>query len=143
MYNPKINRRQLLTAVLGGGVALGAGASSSGWVQLLANEVARAAKPRQCVLLWMSGGPSQIDTFDMKPGHSHGGEFREVAFQLQPDDQIIPAGQQIGLVIFSSDREFTLWPEPGTELTIDLSGCELTLPIVGGLDTLNQALETK
>jgi hypothetical protein len=26
----------------------------------------------------MTGGPSQIDTFDMKPGHAHGGEFAEI-----------------------------------------------------------------
>ena len=46
------------------------------------------------------------------------GELYDVAFDLQPDDQIIPAGQRIGLMIFSSDRDFTLWPEPGTELTL-------------------------
>lgn len=60
------------------------------------------------------------------------GKFYEMEFELMPDDQIIPKGQQIGLMIFSSDKEFTLWPEPGTELTIDLDGTELTLPIVGG-----------
>jgi hypothetical protein len=27
----------------------------------------------------MNGGPSQIDTFDMKPGHVNGGPFREIA----------------------------------------------------------------
>ena len=43
------------------------------------------------------------------------GEFRELTFDLQPDDQIIPAGQRIGLMVFSSDAEFTLWPEPGTD----------------------------
>ena len=46
--------------------------------------------------------------------------------------RIHPYGQQIGLMIFGSDREFTLWPEPGTELTIDLGGTSLTLPVVGG-----------
>ena len=61
------------------------------------------------------------------------GEFYEVKFKLMPDDQIIPAGQQIGLMIFSSDREYTLWPNPGTELTIDLQGTKLVLPIVGGM----------
>jgi len=66
------------------------------------------------------------------------GEFVTVEFDLQPDDQIIPAGQQIGLMIFSSDREFTLWPEPGTKLTIDLDATELTLPIVGGANVLRQ-----
>jgi hypothetical protein len=30
------------------------------------------------------------------------------AFDLQPDDQVIEAGQRIGLMIFSSDRDFTL-----------------------------------
>lgn len=60
------------------------------------------------------------------------GKFYEVAFDLMPDDQIIKAGQQIGLLIFSSDKEFTLHPEPGTELTIDLDKTNLTLPIVNG-----------
>ncbi|MEX2600790.1 MAG: CocE/NonD family hydrolase C-terminal non-catalytic domain-containing protein, partial [Balneolaceae bacterium] len=60
------------------------------------------------------------------------GTFYTVSFDLQPDDQIIPAGSRIGLMIFSSDREYTLWPEPGTELTIDLDQTTLTLPVVGG-----------
>ncbi len=60
------------------------------------------------------------------------GKFYDMEFELMPDDQIIPKGQQIGLMIFSSDKEFTLWPKPGTELTIDLDGTELILPIVGG-----------
>lgn len=60
------------------------------------------------------------------------GKFYEMSFDLQPDDQIIPKGQKIGLMIFSSDRDFTLWPEPGTELTIDLDGTSLDLPVVGG-----------
>jgi len=60
------------------------------------------------------------------------GRFYEIRFDLEPDDQIIPAGKQIGLMIFSTDREYTLWPEPGTRLTIDLSGTSLTLPVVGG-----------
>jgi len=61
------------------------------------------------------------------------GEFYDITFELQPDDQIIPAGQQLGLMIFSSDREFTLHPTPGTELKVDLKRSSLTLPIVGGL----------
>jgi len=62
------------------------------------------------------------------------GEFYEVSFNLMPDDQIIPKGQQIGLMIFSSDKEFTLWPTPGTELTVDLDATTLTIPIVGGME---------
>lgn len=68
------------------------------------------------------------------------GEFYDLNFTLQPDDQIIPAGQQIGLMIFSSDHDFTLWPQPGTELTVDLSGTELTLPVVGGTAQLKSSI---
>jgi X-Pro dipeptidyl-peptidase len=60
------------------------------------------------------------------------GRFYDLTFDLQPDDQIIPAGARIGLMIFSSDRDFTLWPLPGTELTVDLDRTSLRLPIVGG-----------
>jgi X-Pro dipeptidyl-peptidase len=64
------------------------------------------------------------------------GKFYEMTFELEPDDQIIPAGQQIGLLIFSSDRDFTLWPEPGTKLTVDLDGIVLTIPVVGGVNAM-------
>ena len=60
------------------------------------------------------------------------GEYVTVSFDLQPDDHVVPAGQRIGLMIFSSDRDFTLWPEPGAELTVDLQKTSLTLPVVGG-----------
>lgn len=66
------------------------------------------------------------------------GKFYEVSFELMPDDQIIKAGQQIGLMIFSSDKEFTLRPKPGTELTVDLDGTRLTLPVVGGIDSFGK-----
>ena len=33
---------------------------------------------RSCILLWMTGGPSQIDTFDPKPGHANGGPFKAI-----------------------------------------------------------------
>ena len=69
------------------------------------------------------------------------GKFYKVSFDLMPDDQIIKKGQQIGLLIFSSDKEFTLHPEPGTELTVDLEGTMITLPIVGGLEAFTSALK--
>lgn len=68
------------------------------------------------------------------------GKFYSVSFDLEPDDQIIAKGQQIGLLIFSSDREFTLWPRPGTELTVDLDATSLSLPIVGGTESYKQAI---
>ncbi len=58
------------------------------------------------------------------------GQFYTLSFDLQPDDQIIRAGQQIGLMIFASDKEYTLWPDPGTKLTVDLDGTSITIPVV-------------
>ena len=70
------------------------------------------------------------------------GKAVDVAFELQPDDQVIPAGEQIALLLFSSDRDFTLWPKAGMKLTIDLSATTLELPVVGGADALAKALGT-
>jgi X-Pro dipeptidyl-peptidase len=69
------------------------------------------------------------------------GKFYTVTFDLMPDDQIIPKGEQIGLMIYSSDKEFTLWPVPGTELTIDLDGTTIELPIVGGAGVYKDAIK--
>ncbi|MHB1276849.1 MAG: Xaa-Pro dipeptidyl-peptidase [Bacteroidia bacterium] len=71
------------------------------------------------------------------------GEFYEVSFDLMPDDQVIRKGQQIGLMIFSSDQEFTLWPDPGTELIIDLNATRITLPVVGGVEEYENAVPGK
>lgn len=69
------SRRTLLQTL----VASSVGLSSSGWFPLLANELAGDPRRRRhCILLWMSGGPSQTDTFDLKPNHENGGEFREI-----------------------------------------------------------------
>jgi X-Pro dipeptidyl-peptidase len=67
-------------------------------------------------------------------------EFRELTFDLQPDDQVVRAGQRIGLMIFSSDPEFTLWPQPGTEVSVDLAGTSITLPVVGGAQALGRPI---
>jgi Protein of unknown function (DUF1501) len=80
--NQKHNRRHWLQSVsLGAGAVLGASAAGrSGWLPELAAATAEAQREgRHCVLLWMSGGPSQIDTFDMKPGHANGGSLKEAA----------------------------------------------------------------
>jgi hypothetical protein len=71
-----INRRRALQALAwsAGGVSV------SGWLPALAQQLAADPRRRRhCILLWMSGGPTQTDTFDMKPGHENGGEFKEIA----------------------------------------------------------------
>jgi hypothetical protein len=71
------SRRELL----GWGLAGALGVSFSGWLPRLAAAAGQAAaiKGKSCILLWMSGGPSQTDTFDLKPGHANGGPFKEIA----------------------------------------------------------------
>lgn len=56
------------------------GLSASGWFPTFAAEaLPKADRSRHCILLWMSGGPAQTDTWDLKPGHANGGEFQEIA----------------------------------------------------------------
>jgi hypothetical protein len=59
--------------------AVSVGFTLSGWLGRLATATAREpARKRSCILLWMSGGPSTIDLFDLKPGHDNGGPFKEI-----------------------------------------------------------------
>lgn len=55
------------------------GCSSTSWLRALAADAAQnAQRKRSCILLWMSGGPAQNDTFDLKPGHANGGPIKEI-----------------------------------------------------------------
>ena len=59
--------------------AASVGVSLSGWLGHLAAQSATDSKrTRACILLWMNGGPSQIDTFDPKPDHANGGPVRPI-----------------------------------------------------------------
>jgi X-Pro dipeptidyl-peptidase len=60
---------------------------------------------------------------------------REYTFTwpLEPDDYIFPAGHRIGLVVVSTDKNFTLRPDPGTRLTVNPGKSSVTLPVVGPL----------
>ena len=64
-----VSRRVLLRGAIAGGMAFG------GFGNLFAAENAERAAQRQkhVILLWMSGGPSQFETWDPKPGMPTGG----------------------------------------------------------------------
>jgi hypothetical protein len=75
MSTARLVRRDLLKLAAAGVV----GYSMSGWLETLACQAATDPRRRKsCILLWMSGGPSQIDTFDPKPDHVNGGPFRAI-----------------------------------------------------------------
>jgi uncharacterized protein (DUF1501 family) len=72
---PRLSRRDLMRLAAAGVM----GASASGWIETLAADAAAHPQRRKsCILLWMSGGPSQTDTFDPKPGHANSGPFKPI-----------------------------------------------------------------
>ncbi|HEX4611995.1 MAG TPA: DUF1501 domain-containing protein, partial [Urbifossiella sp.] len=68
-------------ALLKGAAVTGSGLILPNWGGLAharsAADAATRARKR-CILLWMNGGASQIDTFDLKPGRPTAGPFRPV-----------------------------------------------------------------
>ena len=73
---PALSRRDWLRVASAGALC----ASLSGWFGALAQDAARNPQRRRaCILLWMDGGPSQLETFDVKPGQANGGPSREIA----------------------------------------------------------------
>jgi X-Pro dipeptidyl-peptidase len=53
-------------------------------------------------------------------------------WDLQPDDHVFAAGHRIGLVVVSTDHDYTIRPNPGTRLSLAPADSALTLPLVGG-----------
>jgi uncharacterized protein (DUF1501 family) len=56
-----------------------AGISCSSWMPRLLQAAADKPLPKACILLWMPGGPSQLETLDPKPGHANGGPTKSLA----------------------------------------------------------------
>jgi X-Pro dipeptidyl-peptidase len=67
------------------------------------------------------------------------GRFYDVTFDLEPDEQVIPAGKQLGVMIMSTDPEFTLVPQAGAKLSVDAARTTIAVPVVGGLEALSRA----
>jgi hypothetical protein len=75
--NQTLSRRRFLTTSSAGVVM------ASSWLRTLAGHAGthELTPPKSCILLWMTGGPSHIDTFDLKPDAPDNvrGEFRPIA----------------------------------------------------------------
>jgi uncharacterized protein (DUF1501 family) len=74
MYGRDYSRRDFIRMSL----ASAFGAAACPWLPRLA-AAAGKAPAKACIVLWMSGGPSQTDTWDLKPGHKNGGPYQEMA----------------------------------------------------------------
>jgi hypothetical protein len=64
-----------LVGTAAGGLILNWGSLTDAFA--LAEEARKQQK--HCILLWMNGGASQFETFDMKPGQTTGGPYRPIA----------------------------------------------------------------
>ena len=64
------------------------------------------------------------------------GEAYDLRWDLQPDDYLFKAGRRIGLVVVSTDHDYTIRPDPGTRLTLQPSNSQISLPVVGGQPAL-------
>ena len=61
------------------------------------------------------------------------GMFYTLSFAMQPKDTVVAAGRRLALMVFSSDRQYTLRPAAGTQITLDPAETTLTLPVIGRL----------
>jgi predicted acyl esterase len=69
------------------------------------------------------------------------GKMYKLTFDFQPKDSMLAAGRRLGVMILSSDRDYTIRPSPGTELTMALKESKVRLPIVGGHSTFTNAFD--
>jgi X-Pro dipeptidyl-peptidase len=75
--------------------------------------------------------PQNRDRLDRSRPIRQGKEYG-FSWDLQPDDHVFAAGHRIGLVVVSTDHDYTIRPRPGTQLTLDPGHSRIRLPIVGG-----------
>jgi hypothetical protein len=68
------------------------------------------------------------------------GTFYRLNFTMQAKDTVIGAGRRLALMVFSSDREYTIRPAPGAQVTLDLANSTFTIPVVGGSGALAPAI---
>jgi len=100
------DRRQFLTSSVAGS----AGLALLPWASQLA-AAAPSAKAKACILIFLEGGPSHIDTFDPKPGAPTGGPFTPVdtnvpGIQLnQPFPKLAQVMDKLALVRSLTSKE--------------------------------------
>lgn len=64
------------------------------------------------------------------------GRFYDFAFDLEPGDYVLKAGHRLGVVVVSTDHDFTLRLPAGTRVSVDPEAGSVELPVVGGREAL-------
>ncbi|MCA2216005.1 CocE/NonD family hydrolase [Jidongwangia harbinensis] len=65
------------------------------------------------------------------PGRSY-----RLRWDMQPQDHTFAAGHRIGVVVLSTDYDYTLRPLPGTQVSVRPTASTVQLPLVGGRGAL-------
>jgi X-Pro dipeptidyl-peptidase len=121
--------------------------SGTPWVTLRMSIDHRTAANRTAVLVdYGAGGAGEMVTrgwLDPQNRNSLSrsdrvvpGERYGMRWDLQPDDHVFGAGHRIGLVVVSTDHDYTIRPKPGTKLTLAPAQSSISLPVVGGAAAL-------
>ncbi len=75
MFSEMMNRREALKLSAAGVLSY----SMSNWFNILASHAAENnVQTKNCILLWMDGGPTHKDTFDLRPGTPQGGPYQQI-----------------------------------------------------------------
>ena len=72
-----MSRRHFMHHMAGASALTGSALAMGHSITTHANELSR--KRKSAILLWMGGGPSTIDIWDLKPGASTGGPFKPIS----------------------------------------------------------------
>ena len=67
-FDPRLSRRMLLSAGVGGITSMLASRVLAADAAAATTATRPPGKAKACIVLWLNGGPSHIDTFDPKPG---------------------------------------------------------------------------
>jgi len=132
------NRLVYRTAALRNDVRI----SGTPWVQLEMSIDNRNAANLTAVLVdYSSGAPVMVTRGWLDPQNRRSlthseriqqGREYQFKWDLQPDDYVFKAGHRIGLVVVSTDYDYTIRPLPGTRLTLDPDDSRIRLPVLGG-----------
>ncbi|WP_053718861.1 Xaa-Pro dipeptidyl-peptidase [Saccharothrix sp. NRRL B-16348] len=68
------------------------------------------------------------------------GKRYRVEVELEPNDYVVPSGHRVEFVLISSDHDYTLRPDPGAGLSVDLTSTVVELPVVGGIAALRRSV---
>ena len=73
-----MNRRHFVGTAVATGAAFAADMTRLNVLSAPALAAELKSQQKSCILLWLAGGASQLETFDPKPGAATGGPFRAI-----------------------------------------------------------------